>query len=203
MTPQPPKSQRVRVLMRVRNRLVILAKTPGAGRVKTRLARDIGDSEALRFYRHQLALTCRTLSHHPGWQTIWARAPEHDSCSVRYCVDKTIGQGRGGLGTRMQRLFDRVERGPLIIIGADIPGITPAMIMRAFYLLQGHDHVFGPASDGGYWLVGQRRAPKVLRAFEKVRWSSPHALADTLKNLEGDTIGYVDELNDVDVGADL
>ncbi len=189
--------------MPLRNRLVIMAKTPSAGRVKTRLAADIGVSEALRFYRHQLAATCRTLSHRPGWQLIWSRAPDYDQTPIRPPVDKVIGQGRGGLGVRMQRVFDRVSRGPLIIIGADIPGITPAMIARAFQILKGHDHVFGPASDGGYWLVGQRRSPRVTKAFANVRWSSPHALDDTLHNLAGASVGYVDTLNDVDVGADL
>ncbi len=189
--------------MPLRNTLVIMAKTPSAGRVKTRLAADIGVSEALRFYRHQLALTCRTLSHHPSWQLVLASAPDHDRTLYGYGADKVIGQGRGGLGVRMQHLFDRMGRGPLIIIGADIPGITPAMIARAFHVLKGHDHVFGPAQDGGYWLVGQRRSPRVTKAFANIRWSSPHALDDTLQNLSGSTVGYVDTLNDVDTGADL
>ena len=193
--------------MRGRNTLVIMAKTPSAGRVKTRLAADIGDTEALRFYRHQLVSTCRTLAHHRAFDLVLSRAPDHDhfpvQFPVQYAVDNTIGQGRGGLGVRMQRLFDQVGGGSLIIIGADIPGITPAMIMRAFHLLKGHDLVFGPASDGGYWLVGQRRSPKVARAFENVRWSSPHALTDTLKNLKDYSVGYANELNDVDTGADL
>ena len=103
----------------------------------------------------------------------------------------------------MQRLFDTCGQGPLIIIGADIPGITPAMISRAFHILKGHDHVFGPASDGGYWLVGQRRSKRARKAFDNVRWSSPHALNDTLQNIAGSSVGYVDVLNDIDVGADL
>ena len=188
--------------MPVRNTLIVMAKTPSAGRVKTRLAADIGVSEALRFYRHQLAATCRALSHQAAWQLVLSRAPDHDRVRVRTPVDRVIGQGRGGLGDRMQRLFDTCGQGPLIIIGADIPGITPLMIARAFHLLKGHDHVFGPASDGGYWLVGQRRTPRVTKAFDNVRWSSPYALNDTLKNLAGSSVGYVDTLNDIDVGED-
>jgi len=189
--------------MSVHNRLVIMAKTPAAGRVKTRLARDIGTVEALRFYRHQLARTCRTLQGSAQWQLILARSPDFDHKRIRLPVDKVIDQGRGGLGPRMQRLFDRVEPGPVIIIGADIPGIRPEMIARAFDLLKGHDHVFGPASDGGYWLVGQRRKSRIIRPFAGVRWSGPHALSDTLANIQGCSVGYVDTLNDVDTGVDL
>ena len=189
--------------MKDRNTLVIMAKTPSAGRVKTRLARDIGVSEALRFYRAQLALTCRTLSNNPGWKLVLARSPDHENRTIVYRFDEVIGQGSGGLGARMQRLFDHGKRGPLIIIGADIPGITPRMIARAFHLLKSHDAVFGPASDGGYWLVGQRRRPRVAYPFKGVRWSSSHALEDTLGNLQGCSVGYVDQLNDVDTGADL
>ncbi|MCP4934476.1 MAG: glycosyltransferase [bacterium] len=189
--------------MPLRNTLVIMAKTPSAGRVKTRLAADIGVSEALRFYRHQLVATCCTLANHPGWKLVLSRAPDHDRSPVRVPVDKVIGQGGGGLGVRMQRLFDTCGRGPLIIIGADIPGITPAMIARAFHILKGYDHVFGPAQDGGYWLVGQSRCPRVTKSFDNVRWSSSHALNDTLQNLAGSSVGYVDELNDVDTGVDL
>lgn len=193
--------------MPVRNRLVIMAKYPSAGRVKTRLARDIGVSEALRFYRHQLAHTCRTLANDRRWQLILSRSPDHERRSVQLPVDKIIGQGSGGLGTRMQTLFERErsgdDRGPLIIVGADIPGITPTIIGRAFHLLKTKDFVFGPADDGGYWLVGQRRMPRIIKAFDNVRWSSQNALTDTLENLRDCSVDYVDQLNDIDTGADL
>jgi rSAM/selenodomain-associated transferase 1 len=190
--------------MGIRNTLVIMAKTPSAGRMKTRLAKDIGVSEALRFYRYQLTRTCRILSNHPGWELVLSRSPDHGKSSPAVLVDKVIEQGAGDLGTRMQRLFDRVGRGPLIIIGADIPGITPMMITNAFHLLKGHDLVFGPAIDGGYWLVGQRRMPRVKkRIFKGVRWSDPHTLEDTLDNLQSCSVAYVDRLYDVDTGADL
>ena len=189
--------------MRVRNRLVILAKTPSAGRVKTRLARDIGTAEALRFYRHQLARTCRALSNNRQWQLVLSFAPDFPRRPNRLPVDQLIGQGRGDLGDRMQGLFDGCKDGPLIIIGADIPGITPLMISHAFALLKAHDHVFGPATDGGFWLVGQRRAPRTIKMFANVRWSSPDALSDTMNNLRGRSIAFIDELADIDIGADL
>ena len=114
-----------------------------------------------------------------------------------------LPQGGGDLGARMQRIFDRGPAGPMLIVGTDVPGIRPAHIAEAFRLLGRHDAVFGPATDGGYWLVGLRRHPRVLRPFADVRWSSPHALADTLANLEGRAVAFVATLSDVDDASDL
>jgi glycosyltransferase A (GT-A) superfamily protein (DUF2064 family) len=91
----------------------------------------------------------------------------------------------------------------VVIIGTDIPGIAPAHIARAFRLLGGNDAVFGPATDGGYWLVGLRRRPRLLHPFARVRWSGPHALADTLANLQGRTTTFAATLADVDDAASL
>jgi uncharacterized protein len=113
-----------------------------------------------------------------------------------------IPQGRGGLGQRMQRIFDRYSRGPLIIVGTDIPFITREIIAKAFRELRRADAVFGRAEDGGYWLVGLNRRPKRLAPFENVRWSSSHALADTLKNLRAHSIAFAETLFDIDTDAD-
>jgi ribosomal protein L22 len=69
---------------------------------------------------------------------------------------------------------------------------------KAFALLGRYDAVFGPARDGGYWLVGLKRRPRVLRPFAGVRWSSAHTLADTLANLGGRRTALVATLSDVD-----
>ena len=88
--------------------------------------------------------------------------------------------------------------GPVVLIGGDIPGITPAMIARAFRRLGHADAVFGPANDGGYWLVGLKRRPRFVDPFTGVRWSTEHALADTAANLAGMRIDMIDALDDVD-----
>jgi glycosyltransferase A (GT-A) superfamily protein (DUF2064 family) len=113
-----------------------------------------------------------------------------------------VPQGRGGLGQRMQRIFDCCSRGPLIIVGTDIPFITREIIAKAFRLLRRADAVFGRAEDGGYWLMGLRRRPKRLAPFENVRWSSSYALADTLKNLRAHRIAFAETLFDIDTEAD-
>ena len=107
-------------------------------------------------------------------------------------------QGKGDLGQRMRRLFAALPPGPAIIVGSDIPAIEPEHIAQAFRLLGRNDAVFGPAPDGGYWLIGFKRTPKALAPFAGVRWSSPHALADTLANLKGKRVAFAATLSDVD-----
>jgi hypothetical protein len=103
----------------------------------------------------------------------------------------------------MQRLFKRLPPGPILIIGSDIPSIRPAHIAEAFRLLGGADAVLGPAHDGGYWLVGLRRTPRLATPFARVRWSGPHALSDTLANLKGRRVALAARLSDVDTAEDL
>ena len=84
-----------------------------------------------------------------------------------------------------------------------MPHVTRAHIWAAFRLLGRHDAVLGPAEDGGYWLIGLRRRPRILRPFQGVRWSTPHALRDTLANLRGRSVAQVATLPDVDTAADF
>jgi uncharacterized protein len=186
-----------------RYRLVIMAKLPIAGRVKTRLAQELGVAAATRFARHSIADTVARVRPGP-WQTVLAVAPDTAIRAAIWPRDvQLIAQGRGELGARMQRIMDHTAPGPVVIIGTDIPGIRAAHVRRAFHLLGRHDAVVGPAMDGGYWLIGMRRRPRVLRIFARVRWSSPNALTDTLKNLAGGSIAHVATLGDIDCAEDM
>jgi rSAM/selenodomain-associated transferase 1 len=176
-----------------------MAKLPVAGAAKTRLAREIGMASATRFARQAMAALLQRVAHDPRWHTTLAVSP--DASVASRCWPASIartGQGRGNLGRRMQRIMERRSPGPVVIVGTDIPGLTPAHIAEAFRLLGRHDAVFGPAIDGGYWLVGMRRRPRLLQPFAGVRWSGPEALADTLANLEGSAVAFVAALGDVD-----
>jgi uncharacterized protein len=182
-----------------RCRLVVMAKKPVAGAVKTRLAREIGAGAAVRFARQAAAVVLQRVAHDPRWHTILAVTP--DAGRTSRCWPRGIprlGQGQGDLGRRMQHIFECVPPGPAIIVGSDIPSIRRAHIAQAFRSLGRHDAVFGPAADGGYWLIGLRRRPRLLDPFGRVRWSSPHALGDTLANLAGHACAFVATLSDVD-----
>jgi rSAM/selenodomain-associated transferase 1 len=179
-----------------------MAKVPVAGSAKTRLARDVGVGAATRFARQAVAALLRRLASDPRWQTTLAVAPDAGIASRGWPTGVArMGQGRGDLGERMQSILRRTAPGPVVIVGTDIPGLATAHIARAFRLLGGHDAVFGPATDGGYWLVGLRRRPRLLQPFAGVRWSGPHALSDTLANLEGHAVAFAATLADVDDAA--
>ena len=181
-----------------------MAKAPVAGRAKTRLAAEAGLAVALRFTRHRVATLVRRLQAGGAWHTLLAVTPDR-AVAARIWPRGVplLPQGGGDLGTRMQRLMAAAPAGPVIIVGTDIPDITPSHIAVAFRLLGRHDAVLGPARDGGYWLIGLKRRPHVPRPFAGVRWSSAHALADTLANLRGRSVALLATLGDVDGASDL
>ncbi len=186
--------------------LIVFVKEPRPGRVKTRLARDIGTVAAAQWYRRQCrSLLCRVESS-PKWETTLAVTPDTEGLASRVWPDRIprVPQGGGNLGTRMARIFRKSGHGPAIIVGSDIPDITSARIEAAFRLLTRADAVFGPSPDGGFWLVGLRQpslAPAAL--FANVRWSSRHALADSLATLKGLKVVFTESIGDIDSLADL
>ena len=184
--------------------LVIMAKAPLMGQVKTRLAKGIGEVAALAFYRNALATVLRQMSGDPRWRLWVAVAPDTAVAAPVWPsgVEK-FAQGSGDLGQRMGRVMKCLPPGPAIIVGSDIPGLLPAHIAHAFQLLGSHDAVFGPANDGGYYLVGLKRVPKMPDPFTNVRWSGPEALADTVANLAGQPVAFIEGLADIDTVEDL
>jgi uncharacterized protein len=184
--------------------LIIMAKASVAGRVKTRLAAEVGLATTLRFTRHSIAGLLQRVGGDARWSTLLAVTPDSAMPGRGWPLHvPRMAQGCGDLGQRMQRLTQSAPPGPVVIVGTDIPDITRAHIAAAFRALGRHDAVLGPAADGGYWLVGLRRRPCVLRPYAGVRWSSAHALADTLANLRGRSVGMLPILHDVDTAADL
>ena len=187
--------------------LVLFARQPRLGAVKRRLAADIGAVAAHRFYRRTLRDVAWRLGRDRRWKTWLAVTPDSatDARGAWPAPPGTsiIGQGGGNLGARMARPLSDFPPGPVVIVGNDIPDIEVGDIAAAFGALGDNDLVFGPAADGGYWLVGARRRPMVPRhLFENVRWSSEHALADTLANVPPRCrVAVVAEHSDVDDGA--
>jgi uncharacterized protein len=187
--------------MRRAQHLVIFLRAPRLGRVKSRLARGIGALAALRFYRNTVDALLRRVTGDRRWRSELAVTPDIDARRRPWRVAAGYrAQRRGDLGARMARVFRDLPPGPAVIIGSDIPALGPAHIAAAFNALGRHDAVFGPASDGGYWLVGLRRRPRLPpRLFKSVRWSSEHALGDTLAGLPRTfSVAFLETLEDVD-----
>jgi uncharacterized protein len=184
--------------------VIVFARAPALGSGKRRLACDIGDVAALRFERLMLARLLRRLSRDRRWRLRLAVTPDRAHHRRRLWPHEipVTAQGRGDLGERMRRALADCSPGPAVLIGTDTPALGPQHIAEAFRLLGRHDLVFGPAADGGFWLVGARRSPCLPPLFGEVRWSGPHALADVLANLPRRvSVGFAACLEDVDDGA--
>lgn len=193
-------------MTRARRHVVIFAKAPRLGQVKRRLAADIGAVPALVFYRRTLRDVTLRLAKDRRWQCWLAVTPDQAVHMRRVWPSRLprLGQGIGDLGERMARCFQGLPPGPAVIVGSDIPGLRARHVALAFGALGNHDAVFGPAADGGYWLVGLRRRPRGVDPFGAVRWSSAHALADTLAGLPRSfRVAFLETLVDVDDGAAL
>jgi rSAM/selenodomain-associated transferase 1 len=185
----------------MKNTVVVFARAPRLGTVKRRLGRDIGERAALRFHTGTLLHLLRDLLRERRFRTVLALTPDgaRDRLPVRV---PRIPQGGGDIGARMHRACRAFQRGNVAIIGCDIPDANAADLRAAFRALGSHDAVFGPAEDGGYWLValGTRRP---AQPFDNARWSTEHALADTLRNFRGRRVRLTRTLRDVDNACDL
>jgi len=186
----------------VRPTLILFLKRPVAGRVKTRLGRDIGMVPAAWWFRHQSARLLRRLRD-PRWRLALAVAPDAALDWPGWPADlPRTAQGPGDLGARMARALRAAAPGPAAVVGGDIPGLTRAHVAAAFAALGRAPATFGPATDGGYWLIGLRHPARQPRGFLRgVRWSTRHTLADSLETAP--PAALLAPLPDVDDAADL
>ncbi len=193
----------------MRRNLLLFVKAPRLGAVKRRLARDIGRQEAWKFYRGTVRRMILKLARDPRWRCYLVVTPDSfDGHEPFWPLSRSVPcpvlkQGVGDLGMRMGRAFDAMPPGPTVLVGSDIPELTPAHIAQAFDALGRADAVFGPAADGGYWLVGLTPRARRTNPFQGVAWSSAEALSDTARNLaKGHSIAMLEMLSDIDIGAD-
>lgn len=181
---KPPPKKRRREFAR---HLVLFTRAPRLGRVKRRLAASLGAVAALRFHRAAMATTLARFGRHPSFR-LWLAVTPDDAGGIANAWPRAKGvarlrQGPGDLGRRMGRVVRVLPPGPVVIVGSDIPEARVGDVRDAFRALTRFDAVFGAAGDGGYWLVGFRRVVLPFCPFRDVRWSSAHALQDTLRNL--------------------
>lgn len=177
-------------------RVIVFARRPELG-VKTRLAAEIGEQAALAFYRACLQGVLDRLAAGP-WRLLVAVTPDSALRDPAFRGVEAAPQGDGDLGLRMRRFLEAADASaPVIVVGSDIPDVQAGDIAAAVAALRFHDLVLGPSPDGGYWLIGASRPPPP-RLFDGVRWSTPHARADTMGRARGLKVAEVTELEDVD-----
>ena len=193
-------------------RILVFAKAPIAGRVKTRLASDVGDAAALQLYKQMLAHTIQLVVDSNIPTEIWVDEPDHDF--FKPWADSALlslrRQSDGDLGDRMavafEGAFNEGNTGSaleILAIGVDCPFITAEYFDQAYAALGGSDCVLGPAQDGGYVLMGLRRPAPTL--FEHIDWSTERVLRQTRQRAEsaGLTVTEIDTLADIDRLEDL
>lgn len=189
-----------------KNALILFVRNPEPGKVKTRLAATIGNEKALAVYQqllqltHDMALGCdadRFLYYAGG-------IPSNDLWENEYFIKRE--QAGHDLGARMCNAFREVldmgYRGA-VIAGSDCPGLTAAMIHAAFDQLDKTDVVIGPASDGGYYLLGMKEL--LVKLFVNKSWGTDKVLNETTGDLHmaGKKFELLRVLSDIDTAADL
>lgn len=166
--------------------LVIFARVPAPGQVKTRLARRVGDEAAAALYAAFLDDVCR-LSCPVAGRRVLCEAGELPSTALTaraagHAMTHAL-QGGGDLGARMDRALTLELAGAraVCVIGSDSPTLPPALVEQAFAELETKEVVLGPSTDGGYWLIGARRPAPEL--FAHMPWGTQAVLPETLRRL--------------------
>ncbi|MEM1035547.1 MAG: DUF2064 domain-containing protein [Pseudomonadota bacterium] len=190
-----------------RAHILIYAKPPRMGLAKTRLASSLNSpAQAQRIARMSLARTMRAVQA-GQWIPVLYTAPDaalNDTLGGIWPPHlKRRSQGIGTLTDRLNKGLVETPPGPVLFIGADAPDLSPALLNRAIKNLQSHDAIFGPASDGGFWLFGLKKTARTRSPFYNVRWSTEHALADVRADLPDNShIAYLPTLIDIDEAQD-
>jgi len=182
-------------------------KYPEPGKVKTRLAAELGANAAANLYRDWIGIVLRNIQ---AVRALHRIVGYFDGAAIEQfadwfpLVDDWLPQPTGDLGERLTFAFEwgHARGSQVLAIGTDCLELNSAHIAHAASQLSENDAVFGPASDGGYYLVGTSRF--VTGFFDGVRWSSSHTLSDHLERCEklGFRVSLLGELADIDTADD-
>lgn len=196
--------------MSLRGCVLYFVKVPAKGTVKSRLAEAVGADAAVEIYRRFVRDFLATLDRVSQPSVIC-----YHPASAGRDIEAWLGPSRSylpqegpDLGGRMRDAFLRAfSRGfdRALLIGSDIPDLPPCVIEEAFDALRDHDAVMGPASDGGYYLIGFRRDSLVDEVFTGLTWSTGTVFSETMEifRLRGTSVHVVQEWRDVDTIDDL
>jgi len=195
-------------------RILVFCKAPRAGKVKTRLAKSIGETAAKEVHEY-LAWHClqQVLSFAIAPVELWC-APDTDHDFFRHChtdLGIPLRQQKGDdLGQRMQHALSETLRNhmPVVLIGTDCPVLTADYLHSAFFAASQNKTVIAPAEDGGYVLLAVNELQSKL--FTDMPWGTPQVYAETMARVAGETetltplwdIDYVEDLRRLCIAAD-
>lgn len=186
--------------------LIVFVKNLEKGKVKTRLAREIGNERAMEVYKTLLDHTHKVCDAVPEIRKVVFYSDHIDAEDQwQEGFDKDIQSG-SDLGKRMLNAFILGAHSgwqKIMIIGSDCIELSAAHLLQAESMLDSADVVYGPASDGGYYLMGMKKVHHQL--FKNINWSTETVLKDSLKTCKdiGLKVELLETLNDVDEPADL
>lgn len=184
--------------------LLIFTKNPDRGKVKTRLAKDIGEENALKIYNILLKHSHQITSglKHTKYVYYSENIPEKDLWNSGSFIKK-LQQG-DDLGEKMENAFkEGFSEGyrKIVIIGSDLYELELRDIQDSFNALDGNDYVIGPAKDGGYYLLGMKSFNSDI--FRNKNWSTSSVFSETLRDFKGGKIKILRTQNDIDVLDDI
>lgn len=199
------------------NALIIFIKNPQLGKVKTRLAKTVGDEKALEIYlelskitRENCEMSLRGTRQLRGQSAIKPYVFYSDFINKNDdwsndIFEKAVQSG-DDLGDRMSNAFTFIlqNHAKACIIGSDCPTLSVEILEAAFEALDNHDFVVGPSTDGGYYLLGMNGNTPPQYLFENMVWSTENVLSETLKRIKAQhkTVALLPELTDVDEEKD-
>jgi len=185
--------------------LILFAKNPALGNVKSRLAATLGDVKAFAIYHKLLSYTIEITQDLKFDKAVFYSDYVDTEDKWSNSTYQKFTQHGTDLGARMQNAFEKgfeLDYSKIVIIGTDNLELTSTVIEASFKLLDKNDCVIGPAKDGGYYLIGMKKLHPKL--FENKVWSSSSVLIDTLSDLKSLRISHelLAELNDIDTEED-
>lgn len=192
--------------MEGKNLLIIFTRNPKLGKVKTRLAKSVGNETALEVYQFLLNRT-KEVTQDLNYDKIVYYSEEIEQGDIwnETIYQKNVQNG-SDLGTKMKNAFQHGfdnGYGTIVLIGSDLPNISKEIITSGFKHLQNNDVVFGPAIDGGYYLIGLSKMNTSI--FENKPWSQDSLLDVTLQELseQKSSVSLLTPFNDIDTFDDL
>jgi rSAM/selenodomain-associated transferase 1 len=184
--------------------LIIFIKNPEKGKVKTRLAAEVGEEKALQIYRSLLRKVRKLSGDYPVRRFLfYSRFIDRQDEWTEDLFQKHLQEG-AGLGERMHNAFEiafqQVERA--VIIGSDCPELSSDHLDEAFQALRDKEVAIGPAQDGGYYLLGLKTPSPFL--FEKMTWSTSQVFRETMERIKNrkKTVHVLPALSDIDYASD-
>jgi rSAM/selenodomain-associated transferase 1 len=191
--------------------IIIFTKLPVEGKVKTRLAKSMGNKFAVSFYKVCAEHTFKELGKlkETGSELFLFCPEENEIEQVMQWAGNNFNynfQQGNDLGLKMYNAFNTVfKRGykKVIIIGTDAPDVSMKIMQSAISVLNDHSVVIGPANDGGYYLLGFKS--KLIDLFSGIEWSTNSVFDNTIEKLNNAKVNYfvLDELIDIDTLEDL